>query len=198
MKIEVRIIPNDGDDKLPESDRPTLQVETHERRGDAFTVQRNDSVPVADKATTFTIPEGGRLVLNAPSTREDLVYDRDQGAAVRGSRQAMPHRADSPVVQGTRGLTAGEAAARQLEGNPTNATNTNPTPTGNTQPASNVPADNAVRAAGGNADAQKQAQVDAKQPPAHPPGQPGVTQSPSGSRITAGTNTPNPSSTEKK
>lgn len=98
MKIEVRIVSSDGDENLPASQRPTLGVDTHERRGDAFIVQRTDNVPFDEKPTMFTIPEGGRLVLNAPSTHEELVYDREQGAAVRGSRQAMPHKADAPTL----------------------------------------------------------------------------------------------------
>lgn len=195
MKVEIRIVPNDGDENLPEGQKPTLQVETHERRGDAFTVLRNDPVLMSEKVTSFTIPEGGRLVLNAPSTHEELVYDRDQGAAVRGSRQTMPHRADAPVVQGTRGLTAGEAAAKQLEGNPTNASTTNPTPTGNTQLASNVPHNDAVRAATSNPQLG-QPKVETQQKPYTPPATPGQT-STHGSRITPAPNTPDPS-TEKK
>lgn len=144
MKIEVRLVPEPGQEKLPTRDQQHLSVEVHDRRGDAFTVMTTHTVMAdADKATEFTIPVGGRLVLTNPQTHEELVYDRDQAAAIRGSTQAVPHRADAPVADVDRsrppapatmaGAREGELGIRE-----TTSANTNPTPTGGTQPGSNV------------------------------------------------------------
>ncbi|SRR6266404_7476991 len=97
MQIRVEIVPQD--EGASETERQTIHVETHERRGDTFAVVRTDTFLEGNDAPVLTVPSGGRLVINTPLTHEEVVYDRDQAAAVRPSQQAHPkHRmADKPV-----------------------------------------------------------------------------------------------------
>lgn len=99
MQIEVKIVGEP--DNVPASERKSITVETHARRGDMFNVLKNDGV-MQGEATTFNVPSGGRLVITTPETHEALVYDRDQGATIRPSNQASPNAsvADKPVTQG--------------------------------------------------------------------------------------------------
>src|SRR6266403_4546649 len=98
MQIRVEIVAQD--ESAPEAERQTIHVETHERRGDTFAVVRTDTFLEGNDAPVLTVPSGGRLVINTPLTHEEVVYDRDQAAAVRPSQQTHPkHRmADKPVV----------------------------------------------------------------------------------------------------
>src|SRR6266403_617979 len=98
MQIKVEIMPRDGD--VLDAEREAIHVETHEKRGDTFAVVRTDTFLEEDDAPVLTVPLGGRLVINTPLTHEEVVYDRDQAAAVRPSQQTHPkHRmADKPVV----------------------------------------------------------------------------------------------------
>lgn len=98
MQIEVRIV--GPDQNVPQSERKSVSIETHVRRGDAFNIQKVDTVIEGDKPVTFTVPEGGRLILTTPQTHETMVYDRDQSASVMPSRQSAPTTvvADKPIV----------------------------------------------------------------------------------------------------
>ncbi len=94
MQIQIQVIKREGD--VPDSGRQAIHVETHERRGDIFTIQKLDTILEGDDVVTFTIPSGGRLVINTPLTHEEVVYDRDQAAAVRPSQQMGLEGADRP------------------------------------------------------------------------------------------------------
>lgn len=102
MKIEVRIIRDDETQPLQKGQERVIHVETHAKRNDSFTIQRvDDVVETGDGKATFTVPNGGRLVINTPLTHEEVVYDPNQAAAIRPSQQRLePDRADPPV-QGT-------------------------------------------------------------------------------------------------
>ena len=65
------------------------------KRDEARSVTVNEGSP-----TTFTMRPGQRLVIEAKETDDDLVYDREQGAAVRRSNQRNDSgRADRPGPQ---------------------------------------------------------------------------------------------------
>lgn len=89
MQIELKIIgTTDPNVKTPDSERKSISVETHARRGETFTIQKVDTIMEGEeKATTFNIPTGGRLVVTTPLTTEEIVYDPVQGAAIRKSAQ---------------------------------------------------------------------------------------------------------------
>ena len=87
MRIEVRIVPDEGRDNVAEKDRQVVHVETHARRNDAFNIQKVDDIHEGHDAVQFTVPNGGRLVINTPFTGGDVVYDPEQAAAVRPSQQ---------------------------------------------------------------------------------------------------------------
>lgn len=86
MKIKVEIVSETGDKLHPESARRDVRVETHEMRGDSFNVATVDSLIEGD-GRVFMVPAGGRLVLTAPRVGGEMVYDRDQAAAVLVSQQ---------------------------------------------------------------------------------------------------------------
>lgn len=93
MQIEVKLV---GEKNASPRDRKSLAVETHMRRNDVFVVQKVDNVLEGD-SVVFNVPAGGRLVVTTPEATEDLVYDRDQAAAVRPSAQRNDDsKADAP------------------------------------------------------------------------------------------------------
>jgi hypothetical protein len=86
MHIKVTVEPvNEG---RPQSEHQSVQVETSVRRGDDFLIQKVDSVMCDGKDVVFSVPVGGRLILSTPTATEEIVYDKAQGAAIRGSSQA--------------------------------------------------------------------------------------------------------------
>lgn len=87
MRIEVRIVPEEGRENVSERDRQVVHVETHARRNDAFNVLKVDDIHEGNDVVMFSVPSGGRLVLNTPYAGGDVVYDPDQAAAVRPSQQ---------------------------------------------------------------------------------------------------------------
>ena len=87
MRIEVRIVPEEGRENVSERDRQVVHVETHTRRNDAFNVQKVDDIHEGHDLVQFAVPNGGRLVLNTPFTGGDVVYDPEQAAAIRSSQQ---------------------------------------------------------------------------------------------------------------
>lgn len=99
MKVEIKVLP-DNDDKV----QPAT-IEMHSRRGDGFNIDRNDTV--AGDVKQFTIPDGGRLVLNAPNANEQPVFDAAQGASIYPSQQASEARsADAPKVPPVHGTVS--------------------------------------------------------------------------------------------
>jgi len=88
MKIEIKIVsaPNDRGDGKTEAQKRSVSIETHARRGEVFTNQKVDTLMEGD-SNVFTIATGGRLMITTPQTDEEMGYDREQSAAVRGSFQ---------------------------------------------------------------------------------------------------------------
>lgn len=125
MQIEVKIVGEQAN--VPASERKSVTVETHARRGDMFNILKNDGVMQGD-AVTFTVPSGGRLVITTPETHEELVYDRDQSATIRPSNQTAPNApvADRPVTQG--GAAPAPAPPAGGTAPPTNPAPTTPPP----------------------------------------------------------------------
>lgn len=85
MQVKIAIEPLN--EKLPPSEHKSVQIETHTRRGDAFNIQKVDSVLCDGKEVTFNLPDGARLLISTPQATEELVYDKAQGAAIRASAQ---------------------------------------------------------------------------------------------------------------
>lgn len=96
MKLEIKILPEDDRKDIDDKDRRVVHIETHTRRNDAFNVQRIDDLIEGNDAMTITMPNGGRLVLNAPKV-DEVVYDPDQAAAVRPSQQQNDEGRADPV-----------------------------------------------------------------------------------------------------
>lgn len=86
MQVKVEIVGPDSN--IPPADRKNIVVDVHARRGDTFHVLKSHSVLEGDAAQVFTVPAGGRLVVTTPEANEEVVYDRDQGAAVKTTAQA--------------------------------------------------------------------------------------------------------------
>ena len=148
MKIRVEIISETDDSKVPESARRTVDVQTHSRRGDMFNIDKSDSV-IEGNDMVFNVPAGGRLVINTPQVREDLVYDRDQAASIRMSNQVNTEmRADAPNLEQIAKDKQAEAdvAKRQAEQaqKPVSPDKSAPAPTG-TNTASGQPAPAGVK-----------------------------------------------------
>lgn len=98
MQIEMRIVKDTNDNvKRPESERKSVSVETHSRRGDSFNVDKTDNVMEGD-TVLFAVPNGGRLILTTPQEVNEVVYDRDQAAAVKTANQTGGNVADKPPV----------------------------------------------------------------------------------------------------
>lgn len=147
MEVKVEII---GKKDVKENERQSVTVETHRRRGDMFNVQKVDAVLENDSAT-FKLKGGDRLVITTPEGDEEIVYDRDQGAAVRvGSQENTEGRADvsdgsvkaklgpgetatplgvRPPTQTVTGTPAPQMRAAQSPQNPTGKPNPGHTPT---------------------------------------------------------------------
>lgn len=83
MEIKVELV---GDKNVASSEKKSLNVETHLRRNDTFVIQKVDTV-LQGESVSFTVPAGARLVVSTPEATEDMVYDREQGAAIRPSAQ---------------------------------------------------------------------------------------------------------------
>lgn len=97
MRVEIKV--PGPESNVPPSDRRVVIVETHEKRGDTFVKNKSDNVMEGD-SFIFTVPDGGRLVLDMPLAQEKVVVDKDQNAAIMPSRQANDAgRADKPTEQ---------------------------------------------------------------------------------------------------
>jgi len=95
MKIEVKIPGVEAN--LADKDRRGVSVETHVKRNDTFNIQKVDTVMEGAESVTFEVPPGGRLVINTPEAKEEMVYDKDQAASIRTSAQVnAADRADKP------------------------------------------------------------------------------------------------------
>jgi hypothetical protein len=87
MQIKVEIVGEP--DNVPSSERKSITVETHARRGDTFNILKSDAV-LQNTPTVFTVPSGGRLVLTTPEGHEQVVMDNSQSAAIRPAAQDEP------------------------------------------------------------------------------------------------------------
>lgn len=138
MKVRVEIISEQDVKTQPESARQSVHVAAHSRRGDGFNIDNNDTV-MEGSDMVFHVPAGGRLVIDTPQVREELVYDRDQAASVRMSQQlnseGRPDTADLDQVakdkqnEADRAKQQAEDAKQRQEANkaPPPPNNTNPT-----------------------------------------------------------------------
>lgn len=96
MKLEIKIVEEDDRKALLPKDRRVVHIETHTRRNDAFNVQRIDDLIEGSDPIILSMPNGGRLVLNAPQI-DEVVYDPDQAAAVRPMQQRNDQGRADPV-----------------------------------------------------------------------------------------------------
>lgn len=117
MRVEVKVI-READNDVQ---RQSASIETHTKRGDAFNIHSAKDV-VEGETQTFSIPPGGRIVINTPLAIEKPVYDRDQAAAVYASQQAQgreggdrPNPDDVVKAREADLAQAKEAAQRQKE-----------------------------------------------------------------------------------
>lgn len=154
MQIEVKIVKDTNDNvKRPESERKSISVETHSRRGDSFNVDKTDNVMEGD-TVLFTVPNGGRLVLTTPQEVNEVIYDREQAAAVKTANQTGGNVADKPPVTPSTApaatlttpprptMAAPQPApqpSRVHQPNPVEAQQTTPRPAGEKPPLSGSP-----------------------------------------------------------
>lgn len=93
MEVEIKI---SGREDVKDSERQSINVETHALRGDIYNVMKVDTMMENDTAT-FKVPAGGRLMIQLPEGESEVVYDAAQGAAVRrGSQRNDEGVADAP------------------------------------------------------------------------------------------------------
>lgn len=166
MKIAVKIVSEVDVGENP-SDRRAIHIETHSRRNDSFNVQKVDDVMEGDEGV-FLVPVGGRLVINTPQTNEEIVYDKEQGAAVRATlqnndegkadavdmdalaktkqdeadlakKQADAARQGQPGVTNTTPQTTGQSAPTKPTAPPTNPVANTPNPSHPSTPAQTPP-----------------------------------------------------------
>ncbi len=156
MKIRVEIISEADVKAIGEGGKQTVHVATHSRRGDMFNVDKNETI-MEGSDMVFSVPAGGRLVIETPQVREELVYDRDQAAAVRMSRQVnnegradqadLEQIAKDKQAEADRAKRQAEEASKPKEAvaPPPNGTKPNPTTVAaaqqnpNTRPAGERP-----------------------------------------------------------
>jgi hypothetical protein len=85
--MQIKIGSEDLNTGRPQSEARSLQVEVVVPRGDTFNTHKVDTVLCDGEPTVFTVPDGGKLIISTPAATEELVYDKDQGAAIRKSQQ---------------------------------------------------------------------------------------------------------------
>lgn len=200
MRVEVKVI-READNDVQ---RQSASIETHTKRGDAFNIHSAKDV-VEGETQTFSIPPGGRIVINTPLAIEKPVYDRDQAAAVYASQQAQgreggdrPNPDDVVKAREADLAQAKEAAQRQKEMDQREAdaaAASQRTPPQGGQPLSN--AQRGVAGAGPSAPRPNDAPVGSNESPnskssqsSPMPGQTGMAQNASGTTAKT-TTTPN-------
>lgn len=116
QNIEIKLLPRDGvDPKSPQAKENSLLVEIQrDKPGVGPTILKTETILGGEEARTLRIPDDAFLVVKPPAAIEELVYDRENSAAVRPSQQKTGLGvADTPDPEEVKKLAERDKAQRE-------------------------------------------------------------------------------------